>query len=138
MWLFIELCFGIGHNLSLICQMTSEDIKHQLIIINTFLNNITTCNTQLLLLAMTPALGSSLKGNGMKFPSVVMVIHTFIRLKVRSAPVRLWPFAQPYPQLQSLIYTKIAYAYNNKILGMARPHSTLLKSPCSCLNEWMA
>ena len=26
-------CFGIGHNLSLICQMTSEDIKHQLIII---------------------------------------------------------------------------------------------------------
>ena len=29
---FIEPCFGIGHNLSLICQMTSEDIKHQLII----------------------------------------------------------------------------------------------------------
>ena len=24
----IEPCFGIGHNLSLICQMTSEDIKH--------------------------------------------------------------------------------------------------------------
>ena len=32
-WNFIEPCFGIGHNLSLICQMTSEDIKHQLIII---------------------------------------------------------------------------------------------------------
>ena len=31
---FIEPCFGIGHNLSLICQMTSEDIKHQLIIIS--------------------------------------------------------------------------------------------------------
>ena len=31
---FIEPCFGIGHNLSLICQMTSEDIKHQLIIIH--------------------------------------------------------------------------------------------------------
>ena len=30
---FLEPCFGIGHNLSLICQMTSEDIKHQLIII---------------------------------------------------------------------------------------------------------
>ena len=30
---FIEPCFSIGHNLSLICQMTSEDIKHQLIII---------------------------------------------------------------------------------------------------------
>ena len=30
---FIEPCFGIGHSLSLICQMTSEDIKHQLIII---------------------------------------------------------------------------------------------------------
>ena len=30
---FIEPCFGIGHNLSLICQMTSEDIKHQLIAI---------------------------------------------------------------------------------------------------------
>ena len=30
---FIEPCFGIGHNLSLICQMTSEDIKQQLIII---------------------------------------------------------------------------------------------------------
>ena len=30
---FIEPCFGIGHNLSLICQMTSEHIKHQLIII---------------------------------------------------------------------------------------------------------
>ena len=30
---FIEPCFGIGHNLSLICQMTSEDIKHKLIII---------------------------------------------------------------------------------------------------------
>ena len=28
---FIEPCFGTGHNLSLICQMTSEDIKHQLI-----------------------------------------------------------------------------------------------------------
>ena len=26
----IEPCFGIGHNLSLICQLTSEDIKHQL------------------------------------------------------------------------------------------------------------
>ena len=24
----IEPCFGIGHSLSLICQMTSEDIKH--------------------------------------------------------------------------------------------------------------
>ena len=35
---FIEPCFGIGHNLSLICQMTSEDIKHQLIIIAHFLN----------------------------------------------------------------------------------------------------
>ena len=34
---FIEPRFGIGHNLSLICQMTSEDIKHQLIII---LNNM--------------------------------------------------------------------------------------------------
>ena len=35
MWLLlIEPCFGIGHNLSLICQMTSEDIKHQLIIIS--------------------------------------------------------------------------------------------------------
>ena len=32
---FIEPCFGIGHNLSLICLMTSEDIKHQLIIIST-------------------------------------------------------------------------------------------------------
>ena len=30
---FIEPCFGTGHNLSLICQMISEDIKHQLIII---------------------------------------------------------------------------------------------------------
>ena len=29
---FIEPCFGIGHKLSLICQTTSEDIKHQLII----------------------------------------------------------------------------------------------------------
>ena len=29
-------CFGIGHNLSLICQLTSEDIKHQLIIITAF------------------------------------------------------------------------------------------------------
>ena len=28
---FIEPCFGTAHNLSLICQMTSEDIKHQLI-----------------------------------------------------------------------------------------------------------
>ena len=31
---FIEPCFGIGHNLSLICQMTSEDIKHHLIVGN--------------------------------------------------------------------------------------------------------
>ena len=29
----IEPCFGIGHNLSLICQLTSEDIKHHFIII---------------------------------------------------------------------------------------------------------
>ena len=28
----IEPCFGIGHNLSLICQLTSEDIKHHFII----------------------------------------------------------------------------------------------------------
>ena len=33
---FIEPCFGIGHNLSLICQMTSEDIKHQLIMVRLF------------------------------------------------------------------------------------------------------
>ena len=25
---YIEPCFGIGHSLSLICQLTSEDIKH--------------------------------------------------------------------------------------------------------------
>ena len=25
----IEPCFGIGHSLSLICQPTSEDIKHR-------------------------------------------------------------------------------------------------------------
>ena len=31
----MEPCFGFGHNLSLICQLTSEDIKHQLIIIYT-------------------------------------------------------------------------------------------------------
>ena len=37
---FIEPCFGIGHNLSLICQMTSEDIKHQLIIIMPFTKHI--------------------------------------------------------------------------------------------------
>ena len=30
---FIAPCFGIGHNLSLICQLTSEDIKHHFIII---------------------------------------------------------------------------------------------------------
>ena len=29
----IEPCFGIGHNVSLICQLTSEDIKHHFIII---------------------------------------------------------------------------------------------------------
>ena len=28
----IEPCFGIGHNLSLIYQLTSEDIKHHFII----------------------------------------------------------------------------------------------------------
>ena len=33
MWILLNRAFGIGHNLSLICQMTSEDIKHQLIII---------------------------------------------------------------------------------------------------------
>ena len=31
----IEPYFGIGHNLSLICQPTSEDIKHHFIIIIT-------------------------------------------------------------------------------------------------------
>ena len=40
----LELCFGIGHNLSLICQMTSEDIKHQLIII--ILPSSNTCKRQ--------------------------------------------------------------------------------------------
>ena len=29
-----EPCFGIGLNLSLICQLTSEDIKHHFIIIS--------------------------------------------------------------------------------------------------------
>ena len=27
----IEPCFGIGHNLSLICHLTSEDIKHHFV-----------------------------------------------------------------------------------------------------------
>ena len=31
---YIEPCFGIGHSLSLICQLTSEDIKHHFIIIS--------------------------------------------------------------------------------------------------------
>ena len=31
--IIIEPCFGIGHNLSLICRLTSEDIKHHFIII---------------------------------------------------------------------------------------------------------
>ena len=30
--LYIEPCFGIGHSLSLICQLTSEDIEHHFII----------------------------------------------------------------------------------------------------------
>ena len=29
----MEPCFGIGHSLSLICQLTSEDIKHHFIVI---------------------------------------------------------------------------------------------------------
>ena len=29
---YIEPCFGIGHSLSLICQLTSVDIKHHFII----------------------------------------------------------------------------------------------------------
>ena len=29
---YTEPCFGIGHSLSLICQLTSEDIKHHFII----------------------------------------------------------------------------------------------------------
>ena len=33
MWILLNRASVIGHNLSLICQMTSEDIKHQLIII---------------------------------------------------------------------------------------------------------
>ena len=32
---FTEPCFGISHSLSLICQLTSEDIKHHFIIIIT-------------------------------------------------------------------------------------------------------
>ena len=36
----IEPCFGIGHNLSLICQLTSEDIKHQ------FISELPLSNTQ--------------------------------------------------------------------------------------------
>ena len=28
---YTEPCFGIGHNLSLICHLTSEDIKHHFI-----------------------------------------------------------------------------------------------------------
>ena len=31
---FTEPCFGISHSLSLICQLTSEDIKHHFIITN--------------------------------------------------------------------------------------------------------
>ena len=43
----IEPCFGIGHSLSLICQLTSEDIKHHFIIIlcnslGCFYKNVTT------------------------------------------------------------------------------------------------
>ena len=30
---YIEPCFGIGHSLFLLCQLTSEDIKHHFIII---------------------------------------------------------------------------------------------------------
>ena len=31
---YIEPCFGIGDNLSLRCQLTSEDVKHHFIIIS--------------------------------------------------------------------------------------------------------
>ena len=31
--IYFEPCFGIGDNLSLMCQLTSEDIKHELVII---------------------------------------------------------------------------------------------------------
>ena len=43
----IEPCFGIGHSLSLICQMTSEDIKHQLNNNNNnYEINLSPCNHQ--------------------------------------------------------------------------------------------
>ena len=40
---FIEPCFGIGHNLSLICQLTSEDIKHHFITIITYRSKVRSC-----------------------------------------------------------------------------------------------
>ena len=40
---FIEPCFGTGHNLSLICHLTSEDVKHQLIINNRGLSLLKYC-----------------------------------------------------------------------------------------------
>ena len=51
---FIEPCFGIGHNLSQICQMTSEDIKHQLIIIN---NTTFQCHWRVKILVIIRVLG---------------------------------------------------------------------------------
>ena len=64
---FIEPCFGIGHNLSLICQMTSEDIKHQLIII-----------TQTM---FTDALPWRLQPGGNLTPKLPMCLRTKIKAR---------------------------------------------------------
>ena len=40
---YIEPCFGIGHSLCLICQLTSEDIKHHFIIIASVDVKFTSC-----------------------------------------------------------------------------------------------
>ena len=72
---FIEPCFGIGHNLSLICQLTSEDIKHHFI-------SPSACHCRLII----PVLSNRFLRTSLKPPLLMLqsMCHTLVSRTVSS------------------------------------------------------
>ena len=89
---FIEPCFGIGHNLSLICQMTSEDIKQQLI-------------TSLIAIIHTRARTAANRDTPSTDACVVWLVMVSIAVVRRPSNVRARTHTHTYTYTQTQIHT---------------------------------
>ena len=117
----IEPCFGIGHNLSLICQMTSEDIKHQLN------NNRRGKKVPFLFFTATKVSpGNWQQSNpttnptdGRKHPSPIPVSNNSL-CNVWHMAVHNFPLTKPLP-LNGLIKKQFTYYYATVCLHIIMP-----------------